>query len=321
MEIDEKNFISSDKSKVQDYFVHDAVDKYLGNILGKKFKEYRKRWNKASRIEKLYDFPLFLVFEPLWKCNLKCIMCLHSDPKNTLLEYDGRMPWDMYVNIISESKKHNCPSLTIGGHCEPLLDTRIVEMIALAKESGFVDIMLNTNATLLNEAISKKLIESGLTRLRVGFDGATADTYEKIRVGSNFEIVKSNIMNFVKLRNKLNTKIPIVRISCVHLSKNDHEINDFINFWTPLADYVTALPRYFYRNDLVVCAGGTTLYELCAIGKPCIAIASNGSESKVIEKFRKKKLILAGLDKWDERLFLKELKRCIDSLPEIRRKG
>ena len=149
----------------------------------------------------------------------------------------------MYVNIMSESKKHNCPSLTIGGHCEPLLDTRIVEMIALAKESGFVDIMLNTNATLLNEAISKKLIESGLTRLRVGFDGATADTYEKIRVGANFEIVKSNIMNFVKLRNKLNTKIPIVRISCVHLSKNDHEIDDFINFWTPIADYVT-VQRY-----------------------------------------------------------------------------
>ena len=238
-----KKFISSDKSKVQDFVVHEDVDKYLGNILGEKFKEYRKRWNKASRIENLYDFPLFLVFEPLWKCNLKCIMCLHSDPKDSALEYDGKMPWDMYVDIMSESKKHNCPSLTIGGHCEPLLDTRIVEMIALARESGFVDIMLNTNATLLNETISKELIESGLTRLRVGFDGATASTYEKIRVGANFEIVRNNIMTFVRLRNELNAKIPIVRISCVHLSKNDQEIDAFIKFWTPIADYVT-VQRY-----------------------------------------------------------------------------
>ena len=85
-----KKFISSDKSKVQDFVVHEDVDKYLGNILGEKFKEYRKRWNKASRIENLYDFPLFLVFEPLWKCNLKCIMCLHSDPKDSALEYEDR---------------------------------------------------------------------------------------------------------------------------------------------------------------------------------------------------------------------------------------
>lgn len=85
-------------------------------------------------------------------------------------------------------------------------------------------------------------------------------------------------------------------------------------------DYPKDPLKYFYRSDLVVCAGGTTLYALCAIGKPCIAIPSNASESRVIKKFREKKHILAGLDKWDEILFLKELKRGIGGVPDIRRR-
>ena len=55
--------------------------------------------------------------------------------------------------------------------------------------------MINTNATLLEENMNRKLIERGLTRIRIGFDGATADTYEKIRIGANFHKVKDNILN------------------------------------------------------------------------------------------------------------------------------
>lgn len=79
-----------------------------------------------------------------------------------------------------------------------------------------------------------------------------------------------------------------------------------------IIDYPKDLRKYFQRSDLVVSAGGTTLYELYAIGKPCIAIASNEFESEIVEKFRKRKLIFAGLAKWDERLFLKALKRYIN---------
>lgn len=229
--------------KSQDFTKHGDANEYLGNILGERFREYRRRWNKAERLEEVYDFPLFLVFEPMWKCNLKCIMCLHSSPQDNSMEYDGRMSWDMYEKIIKEAEEHNCPSLTIGGHCEPLLDTRLPEMVALAKKSGFVDIMINTNATLLTEKVSSKLIENGLTRLRIGFDGAKEETYEKIRIGANFKEVKSNIINFINLRKKLNSKLPIVRISCVHLSTNDLEIDSFIEFWTPLVECVS-IQRY-----------------------------------------------------------------------------
>jgi len=238
-----ETFETYEDAKVQDYSTHSDVNEYLGNILGESFREYRAKWDKATQLEKVYDFPLFMVLEPMFKCNLKCIMCLHSNQENASVKYDGKMPWDMYVRIIEEASRYNCPSLAIGGMCEPILDTRLSEMVAVAKKCGFVDIMLNTNATLLKREVSKKLIENGLTRLRIGFDGATAGTYEKIRIGAGFEKVKSNIMGFINLRNEMNSEVPIIRISCVHLSANDQEIEEFIKFWSPIVDYVS-IQRY-----------------------------------------------------------------------------
>ncbi|MFC1675840.1 radical SAM/SPASM domain-containing protein [Planctomycetota bacterium] len=235
--------ITSDEAKVQDYSRYGDINDYIGSLKGDAFKAYRKRWAQASTMQKDIDFPLFLVFETMFRCNLKCIMCIHSAPGKTKYGYDGVLGLDKFKEIIAEGSKYSCPSLTVGGTSEPLLDTRIADMIDIADKSGFVDTMINTNATLLTEETSRNLIETGLTRLRIGFDGATAKTYESIRIGARYEKVKENIINFIKLRDKMKSQFPIVRVSCVHLSANDSELKEFVGFWKTVADYVS-IQRY-----------------------------------------------------------------------------
>jgi radical SAM protein with 4Fe4S-binding SPASM domain len=235
--------ITTDKSKVFNYSRHGNVDDYLCSLKGEEFCEYRKRWKAASSMEREFDFPVFLVFETMFKCNLKCIMCYHSNQNKSAYDYDGMLPTEVFGRIMKECSGRYCPSLTIGGTSEPLLDVRLPDMLALAVNSGFMDTMINTNATLLAENVSRKLIKSGLTRIRIGFDGATAETYEKIRIGANFHRVKSNILNFIRIRNEMGSRFPIVRVSCVHLSENDKEIQDFITYWKPHVDYVS-IQRY-----------------------------------------------------------------------------
>jgi len=234
---------TTDKLKALNYSKHGNVDDYICSLKGEEFREYRRRWKAATSMEKEFDFPVFLVFETLFKCNLKCIMCYHSNTNKTAYKYDGMLPTEIFERIMKECSNSYCPSLTIGANSEPLLDVRLPDMLALARDSGFVDTMINTNATLLTEDMSRKLIESGLTRIRIGFDGATADTYERIRIGANFHKVKQNILNFIRIRNEMGFKFPIVRISCVHLSENNNEIRDFIEFWKPHAEYVS-IQRY-----------------------------------------------------------------------------
>lgn len=224
---------------VRDYSKHIDMNMHLANILGERFFEYRRRWKEASESGKEFDFPLFLVFETMFKCNLRCIMCIHSNRNKQKYAYRGKVSLGTFRKMMKEASSRYCPSLTFGGTSEPLLDRDLIDMIQCAKESGFIDIMVNTNATLLDAAMSRRLIKSGLTRLRIGFDGLTAATYEKIRRGAIFEKVKNNIINFMKIREAAGSKLPVVRISCVHLAVNDREVEDFIEFWKPIVDYVS----------------------------------------------------------------------------------
>ena len=63
---------------------------------------------------------------------------------------------------------------------EPLINQELPRMIEYLKARG-VTVLFNTNATLLNEAWSRKLIASGLDEMRCSLDGADPQTYAAIR--------------------------------------------------------------------------------------------------------------------------------------------
>lgn len=235
--------VTNSEIKVKDYSKFGDINEYIESLKGDAFGVYRRRWQQASKMEGNFDFPLFLVFETMFKCNLKCVMCIHSASNKTRYTYKDVLPSDKFKEIITEASQYRCPSLTIGGTSEPLLDTRIADMVDFSSKSGFIDTMINTNATLLTEETAKRLIAAGLVRLRIGFDGATAKTYENIRIGANYERVKNNILNFMNIRNKMNSVFPIVRVSCVHLSANDSELKNFVHFWKDKVEYVS-IQRY-----------------------------------------------------------------------------
>ena len=48
-------------------------------------------------------------------------------------------------------------------------------------------ISLHTNALLLTEELSYQLVKSGLTTISFSLDAVREETYNKIRVGSNYK--------------------------------------------------------------------------------------------------------------------------------------
>ena len=102
---------------------------------------------------------------------------------------------------------------------EPLLNPKLPEIIDYAKKKGILETMINTNATKLNEEMSEKLIKSGLDIMIYSFDGGTKDTYEKMRPGrfgkNNFDDIYKNILNFSKIRKKLNSQLPRTKIQMI----------------------------------------------------------------------------------------------------------
>jgi molybdenum cofactor biosynthesis enzyme MoaA len=107
-------------------------------------------------------------------------MCIHSLGHRPFAE----MSEETFSRILGYVDEMRVPSVSLCFTNEPLLDSRIIKFVEKASALDcVVDVMLTTNATLLDEEMSKRLLDSGLLRLWISFDAATKETYEKIRVG------------------------------------------------------------------------------------------------------------------------------------------
>jgi radical SAM protein with 4Fe4S-binding SPASM domain len=149
-------------------------------------------------------------------------------PRENLYFPPKDMELSLFKKIIDEGKDYLEFAVPYGVG-EPLLNPEIYEMIAYCKQVG-IPSGLSTNATVLTEDASRKLIEAGLDYVIFAFDGATRETFEKYRKGADFERVRNNILGFLEVKRKLNSKIFCI-IQLVRLKENQSEIPALIRMW------------------------------------------------------------------------------------------
>jgi radical SAM protein with 4Fe4S-binding SPASM domain len=138
------------------------------------------------------------------------------------------MSWDLFKLIVDRDM---VAGDVVGIHVlgETLLHPKAIDMIKYMKKKD-LSVELATNGTVLDEDMSKKLIKSGLDSLWLSFDGATKETYEKIRVGAKFFEVMSNMGTFLDLNAQ--SKNPIkVTIQMVGQPDNKEEGELFHQLW------------------------------------------------------------------------------------------
>jgi MoaA/NifB/PqqE/SkfB family radical SAM enzyme len=117
-------------------------------------------------------------------------------------------------------------SLTVAG--EPFMTPRLETFVALAERSGTA-LQMNTNATLIkdSELVRRVLRQSSILKFSV--DGATAQTYEGIRVGAQLSTVLDNIRLVVRLREELPARLRPRLVMCmVLMRRNVHELVDMV---------------------------------------------------------------------------------------------
>ena len=175
-------------------------------------------------LERAPTFPDRVYVESTNVCNLDCIMCptgLHIDTRPK-----GFMEWDLYTAIIDEIAPF-AEAVVLHSWGEPLLHSRIIDMIHYAKERDLW-VETSTNATKLTEEASRKILDAGLDRIYLSMDGLTKETYEKVRVKGKFEEVLGNIERFLDLKHELGSPIE-ADIQIVRLSETDAEVEEFVD--------------------------------------------------------------------------------------------
>lgn len=183
--------------------------------------------------------PLRLWIEPTNLCNLKCNMCptpFISDEKI------GFMKLGAFKSIIDNVRDYVYDVfLLLRG--EPLLHKEISEMIKYCNKTG-VRSVIHSNATMLNDRLSESLIVSGLDLISFSFDGYDKASYENIRKGANYEDTISKIIAFLKIKKRLNSKLPYVIIQNILFKNIKYTFADKVKF----KGYFSSLPVNEFRD-------------------------------------------------------------------------
>ena len=232
--------------------VSENKKKELLNDFKNRYEEYRYNWGNSLDVKNKTK-PLSVDIEIAAICDLACPHC----SREFLVTPDKVINFDLYKSIIDQAVKLDVPSVKLIWRGEPLLHPKVKELIQYAKESGIIEVIINTNGTNLNSKKANELIDSGLDQLIYSFDGGTKETYEKMRPGrfkkNNFEDVYNNIKNFYEIRKKRNSKFPITKIQMIMTKDTRDEVESFYSLFGDIVDDVT-ITQYNERggniNDL-----------------------------------------------------------------------
>jgi len=152
-------------------------------------------------------FPERINVEPTNRCNMRCRLCPHP----VLTRPRGDMDLGLFRRIAAECARHGT-TLWLQYMGEPLLHPRILEMISAAKEAGVNKVGLSTNGSLLDEAMGRKIVNSGLDRLECSLDATDEKGFLANRGSPHFRRVLGNIEGFLRLKKEQGGSGPVTSI-------------------------------------------------------------------------------------------------------------
>jgi radical SAM protein with 4Fe4S-binding SPASM domain len=216
------------------------LDLILSERLGSSYDEYRELWNSTDRHSR-FNFPLHLDFELNDSCNQACLMCPRNirTHQNTGYSLGTKEAFDLqnFKRIMKEGQRYGLKSVNLGAYAEPLTHPHFFQFVRTAEDFGVIDIRVITNGILLTPEKTDELLNSSITNIFISIDAATKETYSSIR-GSGYDLLVKNIEYLLTRRKAMSKRIPMIRVSFVHMKANKHELTDFLNSWHNKVDFI-----------------------------------------------------------------------------------
>ena len=213
--------------------------------------------------------PTILYIETTNRCNLDCKMC----PRRLMTRSEEDMPLDRFKGILNQLDRTKTELIVLHSDGEPLLNPDFFEIVAAAKSGGF-RVMTSTNATLLDEAKARMLIDSGLDVLTISIDGITPNVYEKIRRGGNFDRVMANVGRFLRIKKD---QLPFTIMQMIEMTENSHQTDDFLRYFSKYANknlraVIKPLTEWFDEHKEII-----DVYNYCDRPWFGMVVHSNGN--------------------------------------------
>ena len=209
---------------------------------------HRYRYEIHPQLYLLDDYPPYLQIEPTSICNYRCAFCYQTDNSFTRRSngFMGHMTLETFKNLIDQAQG-NVEFISLASRGEPMLCKDINAMLAYTR-GKFLNLKLNTNASMLDEDKVHVILESGVKTLVFSVDAAEEPLYSQLRVNGSLEKVLENIERFQKIRETQypNAKI-ITRVSGVKV-RAEQDLDGMVSYWGGLVDQVAFVAYVPWEN-------------------------------------------------------------------------
>ena len=209
---------------------------------------HRYRYEIYPQLKIFDDFPPYLQIEPTSICNYRCTFCFQTDNEfnKRSTGFMGHMKLETFKLLVDQAEG-NIEFISLASRGEPLLCPDIKEMLAYTRDK-FLNLKINTNASLLDEQISHSILTSGVKTLVFSADAADENLYSKLRVNGKLDKILANIKRFQEIRIKNYPKSKIItRVSGVKIS-NQQNLDDMEKFWGSFVDQVAFVDYVPWEN-------------------------------------------------------------------------
>lgn len=210
------------RERVRGMMYHTPKD-MLRDSIARKPREITVSRAYHGRETKLSYYPIHLDVETTSICNLDCPMC----PYPEMVIKKGNMTFDLFQHIIDQCDGKVFDVL-LHMYGEPLVNKEIFRMIAYAKRKGVRVTSMSTNLTLLTRDKSKQLIEAGLDKITLSFDGTDKETFEKVRLGANYEKCLENLMGFLEVKQQMKSRFPFTVLQIIQMKETEPGLKEFV---------------------------------------------------------------------------------------------
>jgi len=164
-----------------------------------------------------------LFWESTIRCNLTCAHCRRIDSDDTAYrDLSTKQAGDLIEQLAALGKGQPMMPVLVFSGGEPLCRNDLFDLIGKAGSFGIVS-ALATNGTLIDSSVAGRVRDSGIMRVSVSLDGATAEVHNRLRqLDGSFEGALEGIAH---LRDK---KVPF-QINMTLTKHNAHQIEDVYN--------------------------------------------------------------------------------------------
>ncbi len=173
-------------------------------------------------------------------CNLACTMCEEHSPHSTYIKEKlggkhRRMPKEWLEPIFQQAKALGVTEIIPSTMGEPLIYKPFAHFVALCYKYD-IKMNLTTNGTFpktTEKTVTEwaHLIVPITTDVKISWNGATAETAQKVMLGLNFDQTIENVKEFVRVRNAYFAQTGYycrITFQLTFMQNNMHELADII---------------------------------------------------------------------------------------------